>query len=280
MAGELKLEATIENYETVNNEYILYSIRVGLADGNSLPWQVVRRFSDFESLLWALRPQGSPWSEYELPPKRWFNKFEESFLDDRRDKLQTLLISLLSNSTVPSPLQHFLEVESHIDLDEMERNSFGGKIRRSSESPRNALAVEAFRLQSIVNETLSLFIDVSHVEFEDMIIDEADGKVQRQLILAELASSSSTKKNPDESLIAKNTSTSSQLPRASSTVSSLDGLLDTLARTPAISLKDQKRLIERNGLLMVDAVRRSSQIDPSTIGDGSDLVCHMHFTAS
>jgi len=267
-----------------------------LADGNSLPWQVVRRFSDFESLLWALRPQGVPWSEYELPPKRWFNKFEESFLDDRLIQLQNLLSSLLTNSIIPSPLQHFLEVEAHIDMDELENmqggNGAGGKgggFNGSGDSPQSALALESFRLQQIVNETLTAFIDVTRSEFgcnmdNTMLLDMTASKQQKQSILTELANQlEETKEENNNNNNDNNTessSSSSTLPRSSSAVSSLDGLLDTLARPPAIPLEDQKRLIERHGLLLVDAVRRSSQIDPSTIGDGSDLVCHMHFTAS
>ena len=86
------------------------SVHPRLAAGASVSWEVVRRFSDFESLLWALRPQGSPWADHELPPKRWFNKHEPSFLDERRVKLSQLLDTLLSNPSPPAPLRQFLEV--------------------------------------------------------------------------------------------------------------------------------------------------------------------------
>ena len=53
-----------------------------------MPWSVVRRFEDFESLLWALKPQGAVWASYQMPPTRWFNKHEPAFLEERRTLLQ------------------------------------------------------------------------------------------------------------------------------------------------------------------------------------------------
>ena len=75
-----------------------------------MPWSVVRRFEDFESLLWALKPQGPPWSQHRMPPTRWFNKHEPSFLQERQVLLQAMLESMLSQSLPPAPLRQFLEV--------------------------------------------------------------------------------------------------------------------------------------------------------------------------
>ena len=98
----------IEGYDIADGQ-VLYSIRVGLAN-SSASWVVVRRFSDFESLLWALRPLGSPWSEYEVPPKRWFNQLEASFLEERLRRLQILLDSLARQPFPPAPMRQFLDV--------------------------------------------------------------------------------------------------------------------------------------------------------------------------
>ena len=58
---DLIVVATVESYEVVNNDYCQYTIHVGLANGNVVPWTVVRRFSDFDALHWALMPLGPPW---------------------------------------------------------------------------------------------------------------------------------------------------------------------------------------------------------------------------
>jgi hypothetical protein len=44
-------------------------------------------------------------------------------------------------------------------------------------------------------------------------------------------------------------------------VDSSVGLLDTLSRPCAVALADQRRLIERYGLTLVDAVRQGSQVN-------------------
>jgi len=291
---DLSIAATIDTYEVINNDYVQYTMRVGLANGSSVPWVVVRRFSDFESLLWALRPQGPPWSEQELPPKRWFNKHEPAFLEERWHRLQELIDTLLGNPLPPAPLRQFLEVEAHVDLDALEEqlngslNGYGGQggLPEGADSHmgagvngddrlRSSLAAESFRLNSIVNDTLGSLIDVTRDEYSSMdeVVEVADAAPsQRAAILADLAQWN----NDDE---AKRRQHLRHLPVASATVEGSEGeLLDTLSRACAVALPDQRRLVERYGLILVDAVRQGSQVDAGAIGDGSDLVCHMNFT--
>jgi hypothetical protein len=228
---DLRVDAKIEAYEVVNNDFVQYSLRVG--------------------------PQGPPRSAQELPPKRWFNKHESAFLDDRRVRLQVLLDTLLSHPLPPAPLRQFLEVEAHIDLDEME-----SAVANGNDSPRSALAVEGLRLNGIVNEALSQMIDVTRGEF-DAVVDLESLKAQKISILEQLRLA-----GPVEPRKTK-------LPVSSTTVQTAEGILDTLARAPAIPLEEQVRLIERYGLFLVDAIRRETQVAAAAIGDGSDLVRHM-----
>ena len=162
---DLVVVATIESFEVVNDDYCQYTIRVGLANGNVVPWTVVRRFSDFDALHWALKPLGRPWSDYELPPKRrwiFWDKHNPEFLQERHGLLQQLLNAMLSNPMPPPPLRQFLEVEAHVDLEEMESMVQYGA---GGEAGDALLAMQATqeedRLKAIVEQTANCLLYTS-----------------------------------------------------------------------------------------------------------------------
>ena len=168
---DLIVVATVESYEVVNNDYCQYTIHVGLANGNVVPWTVVRRFSDFDALHWALMPLGPPWSEHELPPKRrwvFWDKHNPEFLEERHRLLQELLNSLLSNPMPPAPLRQFLEVEAHVDLEEMESMVQYGNAVMGGDGISPATQ-EEYRLKMIVEQAAMALIDVTRDNGDDIL---------------------------------------------------------------------------------------------------------------
>lgn len=283
---DLTLVATVDSYEVVNNDYCQYTIRVELANGNAVPWTVVRRFSDFDALHWALKPLGPPWSEYELPPKRrwiFWDKHNPEFLGERHRLLKQLLNSMLSNDKMPPPpLRQFLEVEAHVDLDEMESmvqyNSGvmgGGAMHMTSQ--------EEHRLKNIVDKTAMALIDVTRDTTDD-IIDLDEINERREEFLRALAEQmqqdqegvvTEGQSRRPEGDSGEYTVEGRRLPVPSATVFTAEGLIDTLTRPPAISPADQERLIDTYGLKLSDLVRDNSTVSAAVIGACQDLVVTM-----
>ena len=116
------LTASITASEVVDESYVQYTIRVHYrpADEPERTWTIVRRYSDFVDLHKALTSAAPSGAVPALPPKRFFNRFEPSFLAQRQEALQRLL-DTLANSGAPmadgaadAALALFLEAEEHL----------------------------------------------------------------------------------------------------------------------------------------------------------------------
>ena len=116
------LTAQITASEVVDESYVQYTIRVHYrpADEPERTWTIVRRYSDFVDLHKALTSAAPSGAVPALPPKRFFNRFEPSFLAQRQEALQRLL-DTLANSGAPmadgaadAALALFLEAEEHL----------------------------------------------------------------------------------------------------------------------------------------------------------------------
>lgn len=215
---------------------------------------VIRRFSDFEALLWSLKPLGPPWSEVELPPKRFWNRHDPTFLEERKDLLQQLLDTLLSAPAAPAPLRDFLEMDVHIGEDVMDY--------------AEDVNAEHDRLESIVANTSAALIDVTRMGNEDFILDSDTANAQR---LAVLRDANAALRHQGSSALSA-CGGAGRLPVPSAAVLTEEGLLDVLTSPPPLPLEDQTQLVEKCGLALADAVRDAASVE---IGEGHDLVRHM-----
>lgn len=79
---------------------------------NGKEWGIRKTYSDFTNLDQYLRRNGNI-VNYELPPKKWWNRYDPNFLSQRSKVLQGYLEIMLNNttSTENSLIKEFLEVD-------------------------------------------------------------------------------------------------------------------------------------------------------------------------
>mmetsp|Transcript_72859 Transcript_72859/g.207575 ORF Transcript_72859/g.207575 Transcript_72859/m.207575 type:complete len:237 (-) Transcript_72859:99-809(-) len=231
-----------------------------MVHNDNVGWACVRRFSDFDALQWSLKPLGPPWSEAQLPPKRFWNRHEPAFLQERKVLLQQYLDGLLCLPAPPAPLRDFLEVDVHVGMDDVHQFSpIDGMMDVNAEHDR---------LRSIVDDTSAALIDVSRVGNDDFVLDPEAPKTAQLCILRE---ATAVGRQVDGS-VGMGVNGTGRLPVPSALVSTGDGLLDTLTRAPAVPRAVQTQLVERCGLALVDTIREASKVE---IGEGHDLVAIM-----
>ncbi|GLD99243.1 hypothetical protein PINS_up007961 [Pythium insidiosum] len=170
----LNISALITGYETVG-DHTEFIVQISCNGGL---WLMSRRFSDFDQLHTRLVRHFGDLIEARLPEKQWFGRFDPNFLHKRQVGLQEYLDSLLQVPGIleDRSLQHFLELEKHLDLHGdlllgLGGGSHGGGLgiaggRLSNgmlPGSKSGVLNENDRLNAIVENATQTFIDVSEV---------------------------------------------------------------------------------------------------------------------
>ncbi|KAG3119779.1 hypothetical protein PI124_g2129 [Phytophthora idaei] len=171
----LNVSALITGYDTVG-DHTEFIVEISCNGGL---WRISRRFSDFDQLHSRLVRRFGDLIEVSLPEKQWFGRFDPNFLIKRQASLQEYLDGLLQVPGIldDASLQHFLELEKHLDLhSELGMGGMGSNGRSSGMWSGKGVLSENDRLSGIVESAAQAFIDISEVP-EPL---EAEQAVQRK----------------------------------------------------------------------------------------------------
>ncbi|CAH0481857.1 unnamed protein product [Peronospora belbahrii] len=171
----LNVSALITGHETVG-DHTEFIVEISCNGGL---WRISRRFSDFDQLQSRLVRRFGDLIETCLPEKQWFGRFDPNFLIKRQASLQEYLDGLLLVPGIldDASLQHFLELEKHLDLhSELGMGGMGSNGRSSGMWSGKGALSENDRLSGIVESAAQAFIDISEVP-EPL---EAEQAVQRK----------------------------------------------------------------------------------------------------
>ncbi|ETK91534.1 hypothetical protein L915_04927 [Phytophthora nicotianae] len=171
----LNVSALITGYDTVG-DHTEFIVEISCNGGL---WRISRRFSDFDQLHSRLVRRFGDLIEVSLPEKQWFGRFDPNFLIKRQASLQEYLDGLLQVPGIldDASLQHFLELEKHLDLhSELGLGGTGSNGRSSGMWSGKGVLSENDRLSGIVESAAQAFIDISEVP-EPL---EAEQAVQRK----------------------------------------------------------------------------------------------------
>ncbi|OWZ14315.1 hypothetical protein PHMEG_00012227 [Phytophthora megakarya] len=171
----LNVSALITSYDTVG-DHTEFIVEISCNGGL---WRISRRFSDFDQLHSRLVRRFGDLIEASLPEKQWFGRFDPNFLIKRQASLQEYLDGLLQVPGIldDASLQHFLELEKHLDLhSELGMGGVGSNGRSSGMWSGKGVLSENDRLSGIVESAAQAFIDISEVP-EPL---EAEQAVQRK----------------------------------------------------------------------------------------------------
>ncbi|EGZ17819.1 hypothetical protein PHYSODRAFT_255667 [Phytophthora sojae] len=171
----LNVSALITGYDTVG-DHTEFIVEISCNGGL---WRISRRFSDFDQLHSRLVRRFGDLIEVSLPEKQWFGRFDPNFLIKRQASLQEYLDGLLQVPGIldDASLQHFLELEKHLDLhSELGMGGVGSNGRSSGMWSGKGVLSENDRLSGIVESAAQAFIDISEVP-EPL---EAEQAVQRK----------------------------------------------------------------------------------------------------
>ncbi|KAH7484797.1 hypothetical protein PRIC1_004116 [Phytophthora ramorum] len=171
----LNVSALITGYDTVG-DHTEFVVEISCNGGL---WRISRRFSDFDQLHSRLVRRFGDLIEASLPEKQWFGRFDPNFLVKRQASLQEYLDGLLQVPGIldDASLQHFLELEKHLDLhSELGMGGMGSNGRSSGMWSGKGVLSENDRLSGIVESAAQAFIDISEVP-EPL---EAEQAVQRK----------------------------------------------------------------------------------------------------
>ncbi|KAE9036274.1 hypothetical protein PR003_g9484 [Phytophthora rubi] len=169
------VSALITGYDTVG-DHTEFIVEISCNGGL---WRISRRFSDFDQLHSRLVRRFGDLIEVALPEKQWFGRFDPNFLIKRQASLQEYLDGLLLVPGIldDASLQHFLELEKHLDLhSELGMGGVGSNGRSSGMWSGKGVLSENDRLSGIVESAAQAFIDISEVP-EPL---EAEQAVQRK----------------------------------------------------------------------------------------------------
>ncbi|RLN47111.1 hypothetical protein BBJ29_009077, partial [Phytophthora kernoviae] len=172
---QMNVSALITGYETVG-DHTEFVVEISCNGGL---WRISRRFSDFDQLHSRLIRRFGDLIEASLPEKQWFGRFDPNFLIKRQASLQEYLDGLLQVPGIldDASLQHFLELEKHLDLHgELGMGGLGSNGRSSGMWSGKGVMSENDRLSGIVESAAQAFIDISEVP-EPL---EAEQAVQRK----------------------------------------------------------------------------------------------------
>ncbi|CAM9295586.1 unnamed protein product, partial [Chrysoparadoxa australica] len=166
----------------------------------------------------------------ELPPKRFWGRFDPNFLEERMHDLQTYLDDTLIKVPVTESqaIVDFLEIPSHVPWELRARNL--------SEEGGRRVELEGGRLAALVEETAKALIDVSRVGLEPQ--DDEFIASQRYKLLKACDGFRAHEKHL-RGFFQQN------LPKEASSVKTVDGLVDSLQSRPAVALIEQRQLLER-----------------------------------
>ncbi|CAI5736901.1 unnamed protein product [Hyaloperonospora brassicae] len=171
----LNVGALLTGYDTVG-DHTEFLVEISCNGGL---WRISRRFSDFDQLHARLVRRFGDLIEASLPEKQWFGRFDPNFLTKRQASLQEYVDKLLQVPGIldDASLQHFLELEKHLELHGESGMGGVGSNGRSSGiwSGKGALS-ENDRLSGIIESAAQAFIDISEVP-EPL---EAEQAVQRK----------------------------------------------------------------------------------------------------
>ncbi|KAG1709073.1 hypothetical protein DVH05_022704 [Phytophthora capsici] len=170
----LNVSALITGYDTVG-DHTEFIVEISCNGGL---WRISRRFSDFDQLHSRLVRRFGDLIEVSLPEKQWFGRFDPNFLIKRQASLQEYLDGLLQVPGIldDASLQHFLELEKHLDLHSDMGMGVGSNGRSSGMWSGKGVLSENDRLSGIVESAAQAFIDISEVP-EPL---EAEQAVQRK----------------------------------------------------------------------------------------------------
>ncbi|RQM17726.1 hypothetical protein DD237_001224 [Peronospora effusa] len=171
----LNVSALITGYDTIG-DHTEFIVEISCNGGL---WRISRRFSDFDQLHSRLIRRFGDLIEVSLPEKQWFGRFDPNFLMKRQASLQEYLDGLLLVPGIldDASLQHFLELEKHLDLhNELGMGGMGSNGRTSGMWSGKGALSENDRLSGIVESAAQAFIDISEVP-EPL---EAEQAVQRK----------------------------------------------------------------------------------------------------
>ncbi|CAM9352288.1 unnamed protein product [Phaeothamnion confervicola] len=253
--------AEIKYYDKApQNSFVVYVIEVTF---RGVSWLVEKRFSDFSVLQQRLGKEFPKMRVLQLPPKRFFGRFDPGFLAQRSGDLQHYLNCTLALVPVSDSrgLADFLEVAQHVNW-EPQRGLHGAH----DDDLAGQEAHEQERLGGLVEEMARALIDVSRVGVEPP--EPGAVEAQREKLLRACdgfrVHASHFRAHFRPSVPAGD----------AEATATPEMLLETLSRAPRPPAEEQQRLLDRWGIAVTDHLRGASKVE-SPAGPNTDLVCHM-----
>ncbi|CAM9849611.1 unnamed protein product [Pylaiella littoralis] len=156
--------------------FVVYNIDVSF---HGSVWVIEKRFNDFVALQQGLQREFRDTDLGALPKRRFFNRFDPNFLDERSHELQGFLSKALVKIQVTNSqyMQKFLEVARHVNMEtsDDDPNSDDDDLAAEYEIQ------EAQRLADLVQEFQENMIDSQSVRVEPR--DDAEVEERRQKLL-------------------------------------------------------------------------------------------------
>ncbi|KAG5184634.1 Phox homologous domain-containing protein [Tribonema minus] len=254
------VSADIKYYEKSRQGHVSYVVEVGF---RGAMWHLQRRFNDFAALHQDLRRHFPAAHIPDLPPKRFFGRFDPQFLNERSAHLHQFLQEVLA--TVPvvesQALVDFLEVPGNVAWERPMGAGGVGEFDRSGKE-----AVEQERLVALVEETAKALIDVSRTGVEPL--EESEVMARREKLLRACDGFRAHAAHLRGFF-------KPHLPCPSDSVAGagVDGLLEALSRPPSVPAEEQRAVMERCSLLVMDYLREAGKVKPAGAEDG--ILCFM-----
>eukprot|EP00903_Cladosiphon_okamuranus_P021362 g19632.t1 len=153
--------------------YVVYIIDVSFRGS---AWVIEKRFNDFVTLQQGLSREFRDTDVGPLPKRRFFNRFDPQFLDERARDLQAFLGKALLKIQVTNSqhMVNFLEVAKHVNMDASDEESdedFAAEYEQ----------LEAERLERLVQAFQDRMIDSQSVRVEPRDDVEVEGRRQKLL---------------------------------------------------------------------------------------------------
>ncbi|CAM9090654.1 unnamed protein product [Scytosiphon promiscuus] len=168
--------ARIHRWDRLPEGFVVFNIEVSYRGSN---WIIDKRFNDFVALHQGLSREFRDADLGPMPKRRFFNRFDPDFLEERSHDLQAFLgrALLRVQLTNSQAMLRFLEVAKHTNMEPPadEIDSDDGEPMAEYEERENR------RLTDLVQQFQERMIDSQSVRVEPRNDDEVEARRQRLL---------------------------------------------------------------------------------------------------
>eukprot|EP00752_Nemacystus_decipiens_P009113 g8137.t1 len=168
--------ARINYWEKLEEGHVVFNIDVSFRGS---VWVIEKRFNDFVTLQQGLSREFRDTDLGPLPKRRFFNRFDPDFLDERSRELQAFLGKALVKIQVTNSqyMLNFLEVARHVNMDAPDEDPNSDDDDFAAEYEQ----LEAERLEKLVQAFQDRMIDSQSVRVEPRDDAEVEGRRQKLL---------------------------------------------------------------------------------------------------